>query len=241
MARLHLRFVLLRWHRRIGVVAALFLLLLAVTGLLLNHTHDIGLDRMPLQNAWLRSHYGLSGDAATTTRHTLAGRPLSARDGQLWLGDERLTDCSHLVGVMSRRDEVLVVCPDRLVLLTPDGQLVDQADGLRGIPAGLSAYSEQGDTILVKTADSSLGVNLADLSVQAVTAGPDVVWQGNAPAASAEAPADAITWERVVLDLHSGRLFGKAGVWVVDVMGVASILLALSGLVLYFRRRHRPA
>lgn len=238
MARSHLRFVFLRWHRRIGVAAAVLLLLLAVTGLLLNHTHDVGLDRMPLENRWLRAHYGLES-TVVAPQHTVAGRPLRATDGQLWLGGERLTDCPHLVGVMSRRDEVLVVCPDRLILLTPDGQMIDQADSLRGIPSGLSGYSEQGDTILLKTADNSLGVNLSDLSVQAVAVGPDVVWQGAAPAGDAVAPAEAITWERVMLDLHSGRLFGRVGVWVVDVMGVASVLLALSGLVLYFRRRHR--
>lgn len=239
MARSRLRFVFLRWHRRIGVVVAVFLLLLAVTGLLLNHTNDIGLDRMPLENQWLRVHYGLeSGSGTSDTPHTLAGRPLKVRDGQLWLGEDRVADCPHLVGVMSRHDEVLVVCPDRLILLTPGGQLIDQADSLRGIPSGLSAYSEQGDTILLKTADNSLGVNLSDLSVQAVAAGPDVVWQGKASGSETVAPVDAITWERVVLDLHSGRLFGKLGVWVVDVVGVAAILLALSGLVL-FRRRHR--
>lgn len=238
MARFPLRFVLLRWHRRIGVVAAGFLLLLAVTGLLLNHGHDIGLDRMPLENAWLRAHYGLAS-VASAPRHTVDGRPLSVKNGQLWLGEEHLAECPHLVGVMSRRDEVLVVCPDRLVLLTPDGQVIDQADSLRGIPSGLSAYSEQGETILLKTADNSLGVNLSDLSVRAVSVGPDVVWRGAAPAGDGVAPIDAFTWERVMLDLHSGRLFGRAGVWVVDLMGVASILLALSGVVLHVRRRHR--
>jgi hypothetical protein len=143
---------------------------------------------------------------------------------------------------MSRREEVLVVCADRLVLLTPDGQLIDQADSLRGIPSGLSAYSEQGDTILLKTADTSLGVNLSDLSVKTVAAGPDVKWQGYAPAGNAlvgdaAALAKTITWERVAQDLHSGRLFGKMGVWVVDILGIAAILLAASGLLLYFRRR----
>lgn len=236
----HLRFTLLRWHRRLGLVAAIFLLLLAATGILLNHTNDIGLDRAPLENRWLRAHYGLESGDVTDNRHVLAGRSLHARDGQLRLGKERLTDCPQLVGVMEKRDQVLVVCSDRLVLLTPDGQLIDQADSLRGIPSGLSAWSEQGDTILLKTPDSSIGVNLTDLSVHAVSAGADVQWQAATAPAGVAAPVDAITWERVVLDLHSGRLFGRAGVWVVDIMGIASMLLALSGLYLYVRRRHRP-
>lgn len=240
MPKSHLRFTLLRWHRRLGVVAAVFLLLLAVTGILLNHTHDIGLDRAPLESRFLRAHYGLE-TTGSSDMHELAGQSLSVRDGQLRLGGERVTDCPQLVGVMEKRDQVLVVCTDRLVLLTPDGQLIDQADSLRGIPSGLSAWSEQGDTILLKAEDSSLSVNLADLSVHSVEAGPDVRWQGKpASVDMMAAPADAITWERVVLDLHSGRLFGRLGVLLVDIMGVASMMLALSGLYLYLRRRHRP-
>lgn len=237
MLKSHWRFVFLRWHRRIGVAVALFLLLLAVTGILLNHSHDIGLDHKPLENRWLRAHYGLeSAGTASAGKHELAGRALRVRDGQLWLGEDQLTDCAHLVGVMESREQVLVVCPDRLVLLTPDGQLIDQADSLRGIPSGLSAVSSDGDTILLKTADSSLGVNLADLSVHQVQTGPDVVWQ-EPVMAMPSAPVDAITWERVMLDLHSGRLFGSFGVWLVDLTGIATIVLALSGVWLFFRRR----
>lgn len=222
------------------MVAALFVLLLVVTGLLLNHTNDIGLDRAPLENRWLRAHYGLGNeevDAEKSASYRLAGYALRMRDGQLWLGNERLTDCSQLIGVMEKQDQVLVVCSDRLVLLTPDGQMIDQADSLRGIPAGLSALAVQGDNIYLRRGDTSLGVNLADLSVHPVGEAPDVAWQSS-PAAMNAAPVDAITWERVVLDLHSGRLFGRFGVFLVDLMAVGAALLAISGLVLA-QRRHR--
>lgn len=34
-----------RWHRRIGITVAVWLLLLAISGLLINHAHDWGLDQ----------------------------------------------------------------------------------------------------------------------------------------------------------------------------------------------------
>lgn len=240
MAKFHWRFFLHRWHRRIGLVAALFVLLLVTTGILLNHTNDIGLDRMPLENAWLRAHYGLDKggvDAGKPASYRFAGRELQARDGQLRLAGIRLTDCPQLIGVMETQDQVLVVCPDRLVLLTPDGELIDQADSLRGIPSGLSAVAVQGNNVFLRQGETSLGVNLNDLSVHPVEAAPDVAWQGAQETIDAT-PMDAITWERVVLDLHSGRLFGHFGVWLVDLMAIGAALLALSGLVLA-RRRHR--
>ncbi len=50
---------------------------------------------------------------------------------------------------------------------------------------------------------------------------------------------NGINLERMVLDFHSGRLFGSIGVWFVDIVGVMVILLALSGLFLWFGRRRR--
>ncbi|NND54433.1 MAG: hypothetical protein HKN56_05610 [Gammaproteobacteria bacterium] len=50
-------------------------------------------------------------------------------------------------------------------------------------------------------------------------------------------PGDGITVERLLLDLHSGRLIGRAGVWLADFAAVLFILLALSGLWLWSKTR----
>lgn len=227
----------LRWHRRIGVVAAFFVLVLVVTGILLNHAHDLGLDKAPLQNDWLRGYYGLAPTGRATVRYPLSNKEIVIRDGRLHVDAAPLTDCPRFVGVMETQGQVLVVCADRLVLLTPNGELIDQADSLRGIPSGLSAVAKQGDDILLRQGQDSLGVNLADLSVHPVAARQDVRWQQTASLDSGNA-AEGITWQRVIQDLHSGRLFGTVGVWLVDAMAIAMAVLALSGALLYFRRRH---
>ena len=41
------------WHRGMGALAALFLLMLAVTGILLNHTLDLKLAERHLDWPWL--------------------------------------------------------------------------------------------------------------------------------------------------------------------------------------------
>jgi uncharacterized iron-regulated membrane protein len=43
--------------------------------------------------------------------------------------------------------------------------------------------------------------------------------------------------ERVMLDLHSGRILGRAGVYLVDTAAVLFLLLAISGVWLWARRR----
>jgi uncharacterized iron-regulated membrane protein len=46
-----------------------------------------------------------------------------------------------------------------------------------------------------------------------------------------------LSLERVLLDLHSGRILGEAGVWLVDAAALLFLLLAGSGVWLWGRRR----
>ena len=48
------------WHRWVGLVAALFVIVLAVTGLALNHTEELQLDARHVRTAWLLDWYGIS-------------------------------------------------------------------------------------------------------------------------------------------------------------------------------------
>jgi len=43
--------------------------------------------------------------------------------------------------------------------------------------------------------------------------------------------------ERVLLDLHSGRFFGKIGPWLFDIAAALLILLSLTGSWIWLRRR----
>ncbi|MCB2385418.1 PepSY-associated TM helix domain-containing protein [Thalassolituus alkanivorans] len=57
------------------------------------------------------------------------------------------------------------------------------------------------------------------------------------PAELAAARNESISWQRVLLDLHSGRWFGSWGVWVVDVAALILLFLALSGAWIWFSRK----
>ena len=57
--RLRRRNTLTIWHRRLGLTAALFVLLLATTGLALNHTDGLRLDERYVGAGWLLRWYGI--------------------------------------------------------------------------------------------------------------------------------------------------------------------------------------
>jgi hypothetical protein len=48
-----------------------------------------------------------------------------------------------------------------------------------------------------------------------------------------------LNWERVILDAHSGRLFGNLGVWFMDIVALMLILLSVSGIYIWLKFTHK--
>ena len=48
-----------RWHRRLGITAALFVILLTITGVLLNHNASLNLQKAYIKNEWLLDWYNI--------------------------------------------------------------------------------------------------------------------------------------------------------------------------------------
>ena len=46
-----------------------------------------------------------------------------------------------------------------------------------------------------------------------------------------------LTTERLFQDLHSGRLFGPGGVWIVNLSSLMLLVLAITGLWIWWRSR----
>ncbi len=50
---------LLRWHWRIGLISAIFLLIIALTGLALNHARLLGLHHIYIDTDWVMALYNM--------------------------------------------------------------------------------------------------------------------------------------------------------------------------------------
>lgn len=238
------------WHRWLGLFAALFVIVLAATGLALNHTETLRLDERHVQNGWLLEWYGIAPpDEVAAWR---AGEHwISQWERRLFLDRRDLGefDDGPLRGAVQSGELLLVALRDSLLLLTPDGELVDRLTEA-SLPGRLQAIGLDAQQRPVLITDRGRFVGDADLVSWQPT---DAPLRHRAQPATLPAPlADALarqwrgrglTLERVMLDLHSGRIFGQAGVWLMDAAAIVMLFLALSGsgiwLVLQFRRRRR--
>ncbi len=232
-----LRRGLLVWHRRIGIAATAFVLLLVVTGILLNHTEALRLDSRMVDSDWLLDWYDIGGDAAPVS--FAAGEQwVSGLAGRLYLDGAPVADnAAPLVGAVWQEPAVAAATAEAVYLFMPDGELVEKVFP-PGVPGPLRGLAAGADGVLVLGASGGRAyagdldliewreVLLGEVSwPQPAAAPPDIAaqvtesWRG-----------DGLPWERVLLDAHSGRLFGAFGPWVVDGAAVLFVVLAMSGL-----------
>lgn len=229
-----------RWHRRGGLFAAVFLLWLAISGLALNEQSLLNLDQHRIDWPWLMRTYGL--DAQTPAAYTSGAHWLLAGEGQTLLDGKPLAmPISGAIGMVQLNDVLYVATPASIILLRA-------ADGLR--------IDELRMPTLPATPIHRLGLAAQHLVIEAdrrYASGDGESWQATADASvhwSQARPLNAeqlrsaglrpsLPLSRVLADLHSGQIFGGWGKRFVDLVGLAAILLALTGLWAALRRRHR--
>ncbi len=224
------------WHRWLGLAAALFVIVLAVTGLALNHTEALGLDERHVGSEWLLDHYGIRLPE-TVPAWRAGDHWISQWERRLYLDDRDLGEQGEgrLRGALYWNGMVLVALDDALLLFTPDGERIDVLAGaaLPGPPTGLTADATGRPLLLTPGGAFAGDAELMGWEAAGDSAPPAPPPQQLPPTLRADIARQwrgrGLTLERVLLDLHSGRILGEAGVWLMDAAAVVLLFLALSG------------
>ena len=248
-----IRLFLLRWHRRVGVVLALLVVLLVATGIPLNHSSEWQLDRRTVRASWLLARYGIQADAAHGYQLE-NGRWMMQSGQHLFLDDVEVARClTPLSGAVASGQMLVAVCAEKLVLLTDGGELIEQIGSAYGLPLPLTGVALAAGKVWLQNESRWYQLDLESLTWIAASeplASLQAVSSSTVPlplqdAIKATMLGETVTVERVLQDLHSGRLFGAVGVYLVDLTGVLLLLIALSGCYVWLSkpgrfRRHRP-
>jgi hypothetical protein len=227
-----------RWHARLGVTAALFFIVLIVTGLMLNHDDRLGLAQRSIQSPALARWYGLPA-AKLLAVYDADGRFIATP--AVWLyRDHALPDSGGaVVGVVHTTTALAVATTQSLRLYTPGGEKIDTLSGSALPQPGLLGLGQLAGEIAIRTPQSSYAS--ADGMTWRAISGEGVSWSRARPvdtearASVAQQLTPALPLERVVLDLHSGRLFGRYGPLLTDAAALILLALSLSGLWIQLR------
>ena len=234
-----------RLHRSFGVGVAVFTIFMVLSGLAINHSNGLGLGQRHVSQSYLLSWYGL--DEPEHIHSFAAGSDwLSFAGSQLYLNDNFVTSISNGIGAVFNGDMLVAAGSNELLLLGHDGALIErQSWGPPG--AGLiESIGVLADGVVVVKSSSQLWLADAELlnwqRSEDASAAPAWSSSGLLPEAFQQAitrhyRGDGLSMERLLLDFHSGRIFGPIGVLVYDLLALAVGFLAISGLVLWLRGR----
>lgn len=229
-----------RWHRRIGVTVSVFLIWMAISGWLLNHTGFFDLAHTSLTGDFIAAHYGIRSEIPT--RAFIAGEHwLAVGDSAAVLDGKKIATAFSQPRGMVAKDSILFVADSvDLVLLDMSGELIDKVASpmaIERIGTGCGGVVIANANKLLVTRDGAIFSACGDT----------VQWaheENLTEAKRAELTPllrTGVTLEHVLLDLHSGRFFGAWGPYFIDATGFGMIAVALSGVWLFIRHGRRRA
>ncbi len=246
---LHSRLIrhLREWHRKLGIVAAFFIIFLSLSGVALNHTTSLSLAHQPISNTWLLDHYGI---APPSDVRFYQQNSIQVTNNLLWLNGKLLLESTNniiaasVISAMQNSNSqiILAVSNNQIYLFNQQGDLIDQLGEELGVPKNINALSVDKNNVIVKTPIGYFQTNTDFFDWQKVTFVAEPNWI-NPSEASEKSMAKAklayraqfLTLERIILDAHSGRIFGLFGVLFMDAVAILLILLSVSGVYIWIR------
>ena len=138
-----------KWHRRFGLSAAFFVLMLAITGFFLNHASDWQLDNQRINSPALLSWYGINRPDQLFG-YPLGDKLVSKVGDEVFLDTRELAHCGgELTGAVHLPAEELVViaCYDELIVLTEQYELVERLGAIHGLPSPINKIGVRGSEL----------------------------------------------------------------------------------------------
>ncbi len=247
--QLRWRRIVLLLHRWIGACAALFLLVLATTGLCLNHAERLGLHSKVIRLPFVLDRYNMQSADALRTLQLGDDLIVTQLEQSLFLNASLQENVAgRLIGVQQGDFINVIVLDQGVVLLNSDGVLVEYLPAEMQPFEDITAVGTSPGGELVLICANGNWIPDADWLTFREYSGP--VSTGSPQWIEADAELSASILEsyngrgpsiyRVLLDLHSGRLFGWAGRTVMDLTALAIVALVLSGFSSWIGRSRGP-
>lgn len=238
--------LLRRFHRWLGVTLALFILLLSITGIALNHSDGWNLDSNFVSSNWLLDAYGVRAPAVSAS-FTHGNRRATLLGKRLYLDEQEIVDdAESLTGIVVLDELILVATRDRAFVLTVDGELVEQMDLSAVLPGAIERIGNTGSFAAV-ISEGTVFLSDADISgFEPGTDIPDIAWAQSSAVPDALLTAlqghyrgRGLSIERVIADVHSGRIVTLTGPYLMDAVAILLIILSITGVVMWLRPRRK--
>jgi hypothetical protein len=233
------------WHRRIGLLALILIIILAFSGIMLNHTERLKLDESYINNSWLLNWYGITPDDEPVS-YRANGHIISVWQHKLFFDDTAITDLQQNIhGAIDVEQFIVIALDNEIILLSYEGELIERVSTSLSF-SNIQRLGMKYQRPVIETSEPLYYMADEHILDWDVITNEGIKWAEQYNLSDAEREQLLISFrgnglklERVILDLHSGRIFGQYGVYLMDAAAIALLWLSLSGLWVWSSRRNK--
>ncbi|NNC98880.1 MAG: hypothetical protein HKN85_01735 [Gammaproteobacteria bacterium] len=250
-----------RWHRRIGLLSALAVLLLSTTGIALNHLDSLFDGNDFVTSEWLIDWYGIKpasevwlfagsnapiSSGQTDENPQDNGLQISWADGTISINQQAmLFNQGRLLGVTKYQDITHVFTASELHLFSAGGERIESITLSPASTITAVYQTELPDNYFLRLHDKT---RLYDLNLLEWRDDPPsplqktgdlqsevVLLEQNHPAYRLSRHHSLLK-SKIIQDLHNGSFFGRFGRLVLDFFALCFIVLAGTGVISWYGR-----
>lgn len=228
---------LFTWHRYMGLALAPFIVLMLLTAFVLNHSDELELAKKHVTSKNILSWYGIK-EPQTIKGYEVDGRWIFQAGNDIYLDTKRLAlGIKELRSALYLNNIIFLIDRESLLLITSEGELIEKLGEAHGLPPYMENIGLTEDDLIV--IQGATGSFRSDLNLLNWESAPEESVKWAFPKALPEKTNTYIlhkyrgkgpTYERFLLDLHSGRFMGKYGIIIMDTFAALFLMLSLFGI-----------
>ncbi|MFL3022915.1 MAG: PepSY domain-containing protein [Methylophilaceae bacterium] len=228
-------------HRYVGLGICIFLVHLAITGIFLNHSIGLRLDKTFITWPWLLNQYNLTVPEPANI-FTIGKNNFSTIDGEVFFNDKPIFLAEEqLLGVSQNQDTFILASSSTITMISNDGYIINKENVLPFTVKNIGIF---GDEIVINDSEDKIWSSESINGVWELTENRAVQWsmEGSITPINHEKirkyfVGDGVSLEQVILDFHSGAIFQKAGKLFFDIISILLIILSFTGIWLWTIKR----
>ena len=236
-------FAFFLWHRRLGLTALVLVFILSITGIMLNHTEELKLDETTIESDFILNWYGINPE----------GSPINYNTDNIWVsqwnqqiffnGKSIYSHKEKLKGMVIIDGLIALALENFVLLLDENGELIEIMS--TGTLFTVSKIGVLNKKIALLDIQDNLYISDNDFTVWHKHNKSPTYWstaeslsQNQTTTLQQAFRGKGINFERVILDLHSGRIFNaRWGIYIMDASAIVMMLLGISGLWVWWSRK----